>query len=70
MVVFADSRQGLEQAVERADGDDHLDEESFEEGLEGLPQDGIARLYVDVGALLKSSPDYGGRDGGSNGSAR
>ena len=60
VVVFADSRQGLEQAVERADGDDHLDEESFEEGLEGLPQDGIARLYVDVGALLKSSPGAAG----------
>ena len=60
VVVFADSRQGLEQAVERADGDDHLDEKSFEQGLEGLPQDGIAEMYVDVGALLDSTTGFGG----------
>ena len=59
-MVFADSRQGLEQAVERADGDDHLDEKSFEQGLEGLPQDGIAEMYVDVGALLDSATGSGG----------
>ncbi len=60
VVVFGESRTALERAVERADGDDHLDQEAFEEGLAGLPESGIARLYVDVGALLASDPDTRG----------
>ena len=60
VVVFGDSRAALERAVERADGDDHLDEESFEDGLAGLPENGLARLYVDAGALLASASDSDG----------
>jgi hypothetical protein len=60
VVVFGESRAALERAVERADGDDHLDQETFEDGLAGLPQSGIAQLYVDVGALLASDPDTRG----------
>src|ERR671916_172000 len=37
MVVFAASRDLLETSLERADGDDHLDVETFERSLEGLP---------------------------------
>ncbi len=37
VVVFAASEELLDQALERAEGDDHLDEETFNAGLEGLP---------------------------------
>ena len=57
VVVFGESRAALERAVERADGDEHLDQETFEEGLAGLPENGLAQVYFDLGALLASDPD-------------
>jgi hypothetical protein len=56
-VIFASDRQQLTQALERADGDDHLDEDAFNEGLDGLPGSALARVYADLEALLKSDPD-------------
>ena len=56
MVIFAGSSELLDQALERADGDDHLDEETFNAGLEGLPGDAAARVYADLQALIGSSP--------------
>jgi uncharacterized protein DUF3352 len=56
-VVFADSRQLLEDAVERADGDDHFDPTTFDDSLEGLPQEAVARIYFDVQALVAQDPD-------------
>ena len=53
MVVLAGSQDVLESALERADGDDHLDEETFESSLEGLPEDALARMYLDLQALLE-----------------
>ena len=37
-VIFAGDRQQLTQALKRAEGDDHLDEDTFNEGLDGLPE--------------------------------
>jgi hypothetical protein len=56
MVVFADSRDLVEQALERADGDSHFDEDAFDEGLDGLPEEALARVYADVEGLLKADP--------------
>lgn len=56
MLVFAGSQELLESALERADGDDHLDVDSFERSLEGLPEEALARIYVDVQALLEQDP--------------
>ena len=56
-VVFAGSRELLNQALERHDGDDTLDEDTFDEALEGVGNDGILRAYVNVQALLASSED-------------
>jgi hypothetical protein len=53
MVVFAASQQLLETSLERADGDDHLDLDTFERSLEGLPEQALARLYVDLQALIE-----------------
>jgi Protein of unknown function (DUF3352) len=57
MVVFAESEQPLEEALQRADGDDHLDDQTFEDGLAGLPDDSIARIYADLQALIATDPD-------------
>ena len=53
MVVLGGTRELLEDALERADGDEHLDVDTFERSLEGLPEQALARLYVDVQALLE-----------------
>jgi hypothetical protein len=55
-VVFAGTREQLRQALARADGDDHLDEDTFNEGLDGLPDTALARVYADLEALLKNDP--------------
>jgi hypothetical protein len=57
IVIFADSAELVEQAAERADGDEHLDEETFDSGLEGLPENGLARVYANLQALLAGDPD-------------
>jgi hypothetical protein len=59
MVVLGASRELLETSLERADGDDHLDVDTFERSLEGLPQAALARIYVDLQALIEQEP--GGR---------
>jgi hypothetical protein len=56
VIVFASDRRRLTAAVERADGDDHLDEEAFESALDGLPENAVARMYADVEALLRNDP--------------
>jgi hypothetical protein len=55
--IFASDRQQLTEALKRADGDDHLDEDAFNEGLGGLPESALARVYTDLEVLLKSDPD-------------
>lgn len=57
VVVFADNRRQLTAALERADGDDHLDEETFDAALEDLPADGLVRVYVDLQAALDADPE-------------
>jgi len=55
LVVFASDETQLKAALERVDGD-HLDEKTFEDGLNGLPDPALARVYVDVEAALKANP--------------
>ena len=57
MVVFGASQDLLESSLERADGDDHLDVDTFERSLEGLPGEALARIYVDLQALIEQDPD-------------
>ena len=57
MVVIAENRELLVAALERADGDEGLDEETFEEGLEGLPESPLARIYANVEALLEADQE-------------
>lgn len=57
VLVAATSRESLEEAFERREGDDRLREEDFEEGLDGLPEDALVRIYGDLGAILEASPE-------------
>src|SRR5688500_10921678 len=54
LFVIADNQSQLKSALERADGDDHFDEDAFDAALDGLPDGALMRLYVDVEGLLKS----------------
>ncbi len=57
VVVLAGSRELLDAALERADADEGLSEDDFEAGLEGLPDEALARVYVDVQGLLGRGED-------------
>jgi hypothetical protein len=54
-VVFAGSRDQLNAALERHDGDDKLDEDKFDESLADLGDNGIVRVAVNVKGLLESA---------------
>jgi hypothetical protein len=55
MVILAGTRELLQSALERADGGDSLSEDDFDSAMDGLPDDALARVYVDVQALLGRS---------------
>ena len=55
VVVLAGSRELLDAALKRADAGDGMSEDDFDKGLEGLPDDALARVYVDVQGLLGQS---------------
>jgi hypothetical protein len=55
VVVLAGSREVLDAALKRADAGDGMSEGDFDQGLEGLPADALARVYVDVQGLLAQS---------------
>lgn len=57
VIAFAPDQRQLTAAVERADGDGQLDEDTFNDALDGLPEDALARIYADVEALLEDDPD-------------
>ena len=56
MLVSANDESQLKRALERADGDDHFDEDRFNTALEDLPESALARVYTDVQKLLTSDP--------------
>lgn len=56
VVVLASDRRQLSAALERADGDDRMDAETFEEGVDGLPGSSLARIYTNLEALLRADP--------------
>jgi Protein of unknown function (DUF3352) len=57
VLVVANSRQVLEEALERRDGDASMREDEFNEGLEGLPDEALVRVYSDIQGLLEASPE-------------
>jgi len=57
VLVVAGSKQELEDALATRDGDDGLTEEDFDAGTEGVSQDALLRVYLNIGQLLRASPD-------------
>jgi hypothetical protein len=57
VLVVAGTKKLLEDALEQREADDRLDEETFEEGLEDLPQDALIKVYGNLEALLKADAD-------------
>jgi hypothetical protein len=57
ILVAAGTEEQLRAALERADGEDHLTEDTFTESVEGLPEEILARGYFDVAALVEADPD-------------
>ena len=56
-VVFGGSQRLLEAALERSEAGEGMEPGRFEEGLDGLPEEALARAYFDVQALLAQDPD-------------
>ena len=71
MVVLAGSEQLLDQALERADGDERLSEDDFDAALEGLPDEALARVYAEPAGAdrLRSADGRGGPQGQVGGCA-
>ena len=57
VLVAADSREKLDQALAHHDSADHLTETQFTEGLADLPKDALVRVYGDMQAILGTSPE-------------
>ncbi len=55
--MLAGSEEALDRALERADGDDHLTQDTFQAAFEGLPDGGLARVYADLEELIGRDPD-------------
>jgi hypothetical protein len=57
VLVAADSREMLEEAIDRRHDDDRLTEDDFQDRLGDLSRDGLVRVAGDAQRLLESSPD-------------
>lgn len=57
VIVFADTREVLEAAVEQRGREDRLREDDFNAALDDLPEDALVRVYGDLQGILESSPD-------------
>jgi hypothetical protein len=56
-LIVAGSEALLDQALARADGGDHLSQDSFDAALSDLPESSVTRVYANVQALLAADPD-------------
>jgi len=57
VLIVAGSRDELERALETREGDDSLTEDDFDAGTQGVPEDALLRVYLDVEELLRASPE-------------
>ena len=57
VLIVGGDRKALEQALEQRDGDDRLKEDAFNEGLDGLPENSLVRVYGDLQAIIRQDPE-------------
>lgn len=58
--ILANSMADAKRALDTADGDDSFSEETLDHAMGNLPQTALARVYVDVPAVLRNSSDAAG----------
>jgi hypothetical protein len=56
VLVFADSKQQLEAALEQRGRDDRFTQDQFNSGLSGLNTGALARVYFNLQALINGDP--------------
>lgn len=56
VLLAADTKAQLEQALEQRDKSDRLTEDQFNSALSDLPKDALVRVYTDLQALIGGSP--------------
>jgi hypothetical protein len=57
MLVVAGSKQELQAALATRNGDESLTEEDFDSGTEGVSDDALVRVYLNIAEMLQASPD-------------
>jgi hypothetical protein len=57
VLLAADSKAQLEQAIEQRDKGDRLTEDQFNSALSDLPKGALLRVYTDLQALIGGSPN-------------
>lgn len=57
VLVVASSKPILEKALARREGDDHMSEDDFDKGTEGVPKTALARVYANLADVLKQDPN-------------
>jgi hypothetical protein len=57
VIVFANAREDVEEALDRREGDDRLREDQFDDALSGLPDDAIVRIYGNAQPFLAANPE-------------
>ena len=57
VLVVADSRQRLDEALEQRDADDRLTEDEFNKTVDGLPEEALVKVGGDLQRLIASDPD-------------
>jgi hypothetical protein len=56
-LVISGSERLLNAALERSEAGEGMDLSRFEDGLDGLPDEALARVFLDVQALLEEDPE-------------
>ena len=56
VLIVAGTRKLLDRALDQREGDERLTEDAFDKAVEGLPKQALLRVYADLGALIKASP--------------
>ncbi len=57
VLVVADSRERLNEALEQRDGDDRLTEKKFNQTVDGLPKEALVKLGGNLERLIASDPE-------------
>ncbi len=57
VLVVADSRERLNEALEQRDGDDRLTEKKFNETVDGLPKEALVKVGGNLERLIASDPE-------------